>query len=84
MSGEMSALRTGVGGGRAVALVRAHDLIACGGLPVANMTRRPGGAGGYQHKGAAAKAGVNRSIHGAGREASCVSCPPELKAPDEQ
>jgi putative transposase len=54
----------------ALALVREHGLIAHEDLQVANMTRRakprPDGAGGHEPNGAAAKAGLNKSIHDAG------------------
>jgi putative transposase len=54
----------------ALALVRAHDLIAHEKLQVANMTRRPrprpDGNGGHRSNGAAAKAGLNKSILDAG------------------
>jgi len=54
----------------ALALVRAHDLIAHEDLQVANMTRRPrprpDGNGGYEPNGAAAKASLNKSINDAG------------------
>jgi putative transposase len=54
----------------ACALVRDHDLIAHENLQVANMTARPkprpDGDGGHQPNGAAAKAGLNKSILDAG------------------
>jgi putative transposase len=54
----------------ALALVRDHDLIAHEKLQVANMTARPrprpDGGGGHQPNGAAAKAGLNKSILDAG------------------
>jgi putative transposase len=53
-----------------LALVRSHDLIAHEDLQVTNMTARPrprpDGAGGHQPNGAAAKAGLNKSILDAG------------------
>jgi len=54
----------------ALALVRSHDVIAHEALQVANMTRRPkprpAGDGTYEPNGAAAKSGLNKSIHDAG------------------
>jgi putative transposase len=54
----------------ALKLVRSHDLIAHEALKVANMTRRPkprlAEDGTYEPNGAAAKAGLNRSINDAG------------------
>jgi putative transposase len=54
----------------ALALVRGHDLIVHEKLQVANMTARPrprpDGNGGYEPNGAAAKSGLNKSIHDAG------------------
>jgi putative transposase len=54
----------------ALALVRAHDLIVHENLQIANMTARPrprpDGTGNYEPNGAAAKAGLNKSIHDAG------------------
>ena len=54
----------------AFALVRDYDLIVHEDLQIANMTRRPkprpDGSGGHQPNGAAAKAGLNKSIHDAG------------------
>lgn len=54
----------------ALALVRAHDLIVHEDLQISNMTRRPrprpDGCGGHEPNGAAAKAGLNKSIHDAG------------------
>jgi putative transposase len=54
----------------ALALVREHDLIVHEKLQVTNMTARPrprpDGDGGYEPNGAAAKAGLNKSIHDAG------------------
>ena len=51
-------------------LVNDHDLIAVEGLKITNLTRRPkpvpDGAGGFAPNGAAAKAGLNRSILDAG------------------
>jgi putative transposase len=56
--------------GTALTLVREHDLIVHEALKVTNMTARPkprpDGSGGYQPNGAAAKAGLNKSIHDAG------------------
>lgn len=47
-------------------LVRAHDVIVVEALEIPNMARRPAprpdGHGGWEHNGAAAKAGLNRSI----------------------
>ena len=52
------------------ALVDAYDVIVHEDLKIANMTRRakprPGGEGGYEPNGAAAKTGLNRSILDAG------------------
>jgi len=54
----------------ALTLVRDHDVIAHEALKVANMTRRPkprlAEDGSYEPNGAAAKAGLNRSISDAG------------------
>jgi putative transposase len=54
----------------ALALVRSHDLIVHEKLQVTNMTARPkprpDGTGGYRPNGAAAKAGLNKSILDAG------------------
>ena len=54
----------------ALALVEEHDLIAHEALKIANMTRRPkprlAEDGTYELNGAAAKAGLNRSIQDAG------------------
>ena len=54
----------------AVALVRDHDVIVHEALKVGNMTRRPkprpAGDGTFERNGAAAKAGLNRSINDAG------------------
>jgi putative transposase len=54
----------------ALALVRAHDLIVHEDLKIGNMTARPkprtDGNGGHEPNGAAAKAGLNKSIHDAG------------------
>jgi putative transposase len=54
----------------ALALVRGHDLIVHEKLQVTNMTARPrprpDGNGGYEPNGAAAKSGLNKSIHDAG------------------
>jgi putative transposase len=54
----------------ALALVRAHDLIVHEDLQITNMTKRPrprpDGNGGHAPNGAAAKAGLNKSIHDAG------------------
>jgi putative transposase len=50
--------------------VRDHDLIVHEDLKITNMTARPrprpDGNGGHQPNGAAAKAGLNKSIHDAG------------------
>jgi putative transposase len=52
------------------ALVHDHDLIVHEDLKITNMTSwprpRPDGSGGYEPKGAAAKSGLNKSIHDAG------------------
>jgi putative transposase len=54
----------------ALTLVRDYDLIVHENLKIANMTARPkprpDGNGGHQPNGAAAKAGLNKSIHDAG------------------
>ena len=54
----------------ALDLVGTYDVIAHEKLPIANMTRRPApkpvGDGSFTPNGAAAKAGLNRSIHAAG------------------
>ena len=54
----------------ALALVRAHDLIVHEDLKVKNMATRPkprpDGSGGHEPNGAAAKAGLNKSINDAG------------------
>ena len=54
----------------ALALVRDHDLIVHEKLQIANMSMRPrprpDGNGGHLPNGAAAKAGLNKSIHDAG------------------
>ncbi|MDX6343692.1 MAG: putative transposase, partial [Trebonia sp.] len=54
----------------ALALVRDHDLIVHEHLKITNMTARPkprtDGNGGHEPNGAAAKAGLNKSIHDAG------------------
>jgi putative transposase len=54
----------------ALELVRAYDAIVHEDLKITNMTRRPkprpDGNGGYEPNGAAAKAGLNKSIHDAG------------------
>jgi putative transposase len=54
----------------ALALVRQYDTIYVEDLQVHNLVRRPApvpdGQGGYRHNGAAAKAGLNKSIHDAG------------------
>ncbi len=54
----------------ALALVRSADLIAVEALQIRNMTKspapKPGGAGGHLPNGAAAKAGLNKSILDAG------------------
>jgi putative transposase len=54
----------------ALALVRDYGVIAHEELKIANMTRRPrprpDESGGYQLNGAAAKTGLNKSIHDAG------------------
>jgi putative transposase len=51
-------------------LVRGYDLIVHEDLKITNMTARPrprpDGSGGHQPNGAAAKAGLNKSIHDAG------------------
>jgi putative transposase len=72
----------------AVALVRDHDLIVHEKLQVTNMTGRPkprpDSSGGHEPNGAAAKAGLNKSILDAGWESSFESLPPRLKAPGGQ
>lgn len=54
----------------ALTLVRDHDLIACEALQIADMTRRPKPRatedGSFKPNGAAAKAGLNKSINDAG------------------
>jgi len=54
----------------ALTLVREYDVIVHEDLKIANMTRRPkprpDGNGGHQSNGAAAKAGLNKSIYDAG------------------
>jgi putative transposase len=54
----------------ALALVRDHDVIVHEDLQITNMTARPeprpNGSGGYEPNGAAAKSGLNKSIHDAG------------------
>jgi putative transposase len=54
----------------ALALVRQYDVIYLEDLQVSNLSRRPktkpNGNGGYEHNGASAKAGLNKSIHDAG------------------
>jgi putative transposase len=54
----------------ALTLVRDHDLIVHENLKITNMTKRPkprpDGSGGHEPNGAAAKAGLNKSIHDAG------------------
>jgi putative transposase len=54
----------------ALKLVRSHDLIVHEDLSITNLTRRPkprpDGNGGYKPNGAAAKSGLNKSIHDAG------------------
>lgn len=54
----------------ALALVRDYDVIACEALQIANMTRRPkpklAEDGTFEPNGAAAKAGLNKSIQDAG------------------
>jgi putative transposase len=54
----------------ALTLVRDYDLIVHEDLKIANMTRRPrprpDGSGGHEPNGAAAKAGLNKSIRDAG------------------
>jgi putative transposase len=54
----------------ALKLVRDHDVIVHEALKIANMVRRPkprlAGDGTYAPNGAAAKTGLNRSIHDAG------------------
>lgn len=70
----------------ALALVRDYDLIVHENLKIANMTARPkprpDGSGGHEPNGAAAKAGLNKSINTRDGASSCASCPPRLKAPD--
>lgn len=54
----------------ALALIRDHDVIVHEALPIRNMTKRPkprpAGDGTFEPNGAAAKAGLNRSIRDAG------------------
>ena len=54
----------------ALGLVRDYDAIVHDGLQITNMTARPkpraDGSGGHQPNGAAAKAGLSKSIHDAG------------------
>ena len=54
----------------ALALVRDHNVIVHEDLQIANMTRRPqprpDGNGGHEPNGAAAQAGLNKSIQDAG------------------
>jgi putative transposase len=54
----------------ALNLVRQYDVIYLEGLQIRNMSRRPApkpdGNGGYEHNGAAYKAGLNKSINDAG------------------
>ncbi|HEX8036600.1 MAG TPA: transposase [Ktedonobacterales bacterium] len=54
----------------ALALVRQYDVIYHEAIQPANLSRRPtpipDGNGGYEHNGAKAKAGLNKSIHDAG------------------
>jgi putative transposase len=54
----------------ALALVRAYDTIYVEAMQPANVSRRPhpkpNGKGGYEHNGAAQKAGLNKSIQDAG------------------
>ena len=56
-------------------------------LQIANMTRRPkprpAEDGTYEPNGAAAKAGLNKSINDAGWGVFLECCAPRLKAPDE-
>jgi putative transposase len=69
----------------ALALVRDHDVIVHEKLQVANMTLRPKprplADGGYEPNGAAAKAGLNKSILDAGWGCFSACCTPRLKAP---
>lgn len=70
----------------ALALVRDHDLIVHEDLKVENMTRRPAprptDGGTWKPNGAAAKAGLNKSILDAGWGCSSMCCAPRLRAPD--
>jgi putative transposase len=54
----------------ALQLVRDYDVLSLEDLKVANLTRhpapKPDGSGGYEHNGASAKAGLNKSIQDAG------------------
>jgi putative transposase len=54
----------------ALALVRQYDTLYLEDLQIRNMTHRPAskpdGSGGYEHNGARAKAGLNKSINDAG------------------
>ena len=67
----------------ALALVRDHDVIAHEELKIANMTRRPkprpAEDGSYEPNGAAAKAGLNKSIYDAGWGCSSRYCAPRLR-----
>jgi putative transposase len=55
---------------QALALVRQYDTLYVEAIQPAKLSRRPGpkpdGNGGYEHNGAARKAGLNKSIHDAG------------------
>ncbi len=70
LHGKISRTRLDHARKTALTLVRDHDLIACEELQPANMTRRPkprpAGDGTWEPNGAAAKAGLNRSINDAG------------------
>ncbi len=72
----------------ALGLVRAHDFIAYEALKIRNMSRVPEARpaperpGSFLPNGAAAKAGLNRSITDAGWGCSFRSSPPRQNAPD--
>lgn len=72
----------------ALTLVREHDFIAHEDLRIRNMSKAPapkpdpGTPGSFLPNGAAAKAGLNRSIADAGWGCSSRSCTPRLRVPD--
>ena len=84
-AGRLAAAQQDLARKTARALVRNHDLIAHEKLQVTNMTARPrlhpDGDGGHQPNGAAAKAGLNKSILDAGWGIFLRSLLPRLKAP---